>query len=245
MALGMKSLLGIGMALLMALMVATVALPVSQADAAKLTACVNKKTGAMKMVFGKKAKKKCPKGYTKVTWNSQGPAGPNLSVYDSAGNRVGRFLGIDVASAELPVYQVAREGGIYSYFGSGTMLPTGFAGGAALPITFKENTCTGDAYLVAGGSPPAQWYLDFLGKALSGMNRIVTRTVEISGFGVPEAWVGNETYEEISGAGISLYGIDGSGNCVEEDSGFTGILFGLDSVDVPTPYDFDGPLEVR
>lgn len=242
---GMKSLLGAGTAVLMALMVAAVALPVERADAAKMTACVNKKTGTMKMVFGKKAKKNCPKGYKKVTWNSQGPAGPNLSVYDSNNQRVGRFLGVVNAGYELPIFQVQREGGIYNYFGSGTLLPIDFMGGGFPPFSFKTNDCTGDAYLATGGGVPGQWYIDFLTKSLAGMNRIVVRSIEPTGFGVPTAWVGDETSELISGGGIPIYELDGNGACVAGDPAFVGVLFGVDEVSIPKPYDFDGPLEVR
>lgn len=243
---GMKSLTcGVTAALLalLILMIATLTLPVERADAAKMTACVNKKTGAMKMVFGNQAKKKCPKGYKKVTWNSQGPAGPNLSVYDSNDQRVGRFLGIQTLGFEVPLFQVAREGGIYSYLGSGTLLPSNALGGQ-YPVSYKTNDCTGDPYVPQAGVPP-QFYLDFLTKSLAGMNRIVFRTIEAAGFGVPKAWVGNETYEMTPAAGIPLYEIDPSGACVSEDPAFAGILLGLDEVSIPTPYDFDGPLEVR
>lgn len=240
---GMKSLLGAGTAILMALMVAAVALPVERAEAAKMTACVNKKTGTMKMVFGKKAKKKCPKGYKKVTWNSQGPAGPNLSVFDSNDQRVGRFVGVTTVGSELPIFQVVREGGIYNYLGSGTLLPADFLGGG-IPFAYTTADCSGEPYLAAGGAP-GQWYIDFLGKSLAGMNRLVVRSFDQSGFGVPTAWVGNETSEVTSGGGIPIYGIDSNGTCALGDPGFVGVLFGLDEVSVPKPYDFDGPLEIR
>lgn len=239
---GMKSLLGAGTAILMALMVAALALPVERANAAKMTACVNKKNGTMKMVFGKKAKKKCPKGYKKVTWNSQGPAGPNLSVYDSNNQRVGRFLGVSGESG-LPVFEVARQGGIYNYLNNGSLLPGGFQGGG-VPVTFKTNDCTGNAYVAASGASPGPWYIDLLTKSLSGMNRVVYRSFQITGFGTPLVWVGNMTSEEVTVA-IPTYEFDDTGACVPDQANFTGTLFGLDSVPTPTPYDFTGPLEIR
>lgn len=241
-----KSILGGGTVALLALLaltVAALALPVERADAAKMTACVNKKTGAMKMVFGKKAKKKCPKGHKKVTWNSRGPAGPNLSVYDSDGRRVGRFLGTLALDVELPVFQVARKGGIYVYMGSGTLLPSDYLGGDSIPVVYKTNDCSGDAYVA--GLISSQWYIDFLAKSLAGMNRLVYRPFEQSGFGVPKVWVGNETTEVTPGGGIATFQIDGNGACVLDQAVFVGVLFGLDSVTVPSPYDFNGPLRVR
>ena len=234
----MKSFVGIGTALLMALMVAVVALPVDRADAAKLTACVNKKTGAVKMVFGNKAKKKCPKGYKKVTWDSQ--SGSKLSVYGADGKRVGRFLGI--LPDELPIFQVERNGGIYSYLSGGILFPSNATSG--LNVSFKTADCSGDAYIPAGGGFP-QWYLDFITDSLAGMNRIVFRSVGQFGFGVPRAWVGNLTFEEVPIA-TNLFKLDDTtGACVPGEQGFNGTLLGLDEVTVPTPYDFQGPLEVR
>jgi|GEM_PF-1800451 len=51
--------------------------PAATKKAVTITACVKKKTGALTIVTGKKAKKKCPKGSTKLTWNVSGPAGKN------------------------------------------------------------------------------------------------------------------------------------------------------------------------
>src|SRR6478735_3290281 len=84
----------------------------SAADAATLTACVNKKTGEMRLRTGKAAKKKCPKGWRKVRWNTKGAAGkqgtpgvngtngtngapgPNISVKDATGAVVGQLMGV-------------------------------------------------------------------------------------------------------------------------------------------------------
>jgi hypothetical protein len=49
-----------------------------QAAAPKtVTACVNERSGTTKVLLGAKAKKKCAKGWTKMTWNVAGPAGRN------------------------------------------------------------------------------------------------------------------------------------------------------------------------
>src|SRR5262245_28710432 len=42
-----------------------------------ITACVKKKTGAVTILSKKKAKKKCPKGSTKMTWSIAGKPGKN------------------------------------------------------------------------------------------------------------------------------------------------------------------------
>ena len=216
------------------------AIPDGRADAAKLTACVNTKTGAMKMVFGNKAKKKCPKGHKKVTWNSQGPAGPNLSVFGADGQRVGRFLGA-TANFELPLFQVQRNGGIYNYLGGGTLFPSNQTG---LNVAFKTADCSGGAFVPAGGGLPP-WYLDFITKSLAGTNRIVFRAFGQFGFSDPRAWVGNLTSEQVANA-TNLFELDSTtGACVAGEQGFTGTLLGLDEVVVPQPYDFEGPLEIR
>ena len=64
-----------------------------EAGAAKLTACVKKKSGAMRLVSGKKAKKKCPKGWRKVTWEKGKGVAP-LKVVAADGKVVGTLVGM-------------------------------------------------------------------------------------------------------------------------------------------------------
>src|SRR3954447_1088407 len=77
-----------------------------------VTACVNKKSGATKVLLGSKAKKKCAKGWSKVTWSVAGKNGANgsngsngtngaagknavgLQVRDSAGTVLGTYAGM-------------------------------------------------------------------------------------------------------------------------------------------------------
>lgn len=83
-------------------MLAMLFAPVQGADAAKLTACM-KKNGEMRLVAGKKAKERRPKGWRNVTWNKRGkkgPSGPRIQVRDADGKSVGTLLG--VATPSMP-----------------------------------------------------------------------------------------------------------------------------------------------
>ena len=129
--------------LLVSMLVAgVVLLPASAANAATLTACVKKKTGEMRLRQGKAAKKKCPKGWRKVRWNTVGPAGRNgtngtngtagppgpvINLHDAGGAVVGQFLA--TFSEGGLRFLVLRDAGVWEYLGSGELNP--YTGGAA------------------------------------------------------------------------------------------------------------------
>ena len=235
----LNPIIAAGTALILALAAAALAVPVEKAGAATLTACVNKKTGEMKMRFGKKAKKKCPKGYKKVSWNDSS-TGKLPSVYGADGSRVGEFLGSTFIGAPYPFYAVLRNGGQYIYLaGSGEMIPLGSP-------SFTNASCTGTAYLEQSGATPSPTETTRFIKALGGTNRIIFRTQSATGdYGTPLAWTGDGT--AVPAVAVSLYELnEETGACQAAAGGpFTGTLFGLRSVTVPTPYDFQGPLSLR
>lgn len=237
----LNPIIAVGTALILALAVAAMAVPVEKAGAATLTACVNKKTGEMKMRFGKKAKKKCPKGYRKVTWNDSATS-KLASVYAADGTRIGTFLGAGSIFAPWPLYQVKRtDGGQYLYSaGDGTMQSLGSP-------QFTDISCTGTGYLgLDSATPiPAAVVARYV-KNLQGSTRIVFRTENALGdLGVPRVWTGSGQSQAV-GAPIPTYDLNfQTGACEVDDPTFTGSLLGLAAVTTPTPYDFVGPLEVR
>ena len=241
MSIRLNPILAVGTALVLALAVAAVAVPVEKAGAATLTACVNKKTGEMKMRFGKKARKKCPKGYKKVTWNDSATS-KLASVYAADGTLVGDFLGAGAFFAPWPLYQVGRtDGGQYLYnAGDGAMQALGSP-------DFTDATCTGTGYLgVNSATPIPTAVVARYVKSLQGSTRIVFRTENALGdLGVPRVWTGSGQSQAV-GAAITTYDLNSeTGACEVDDPAFTGSLLGLQTVATPTPYDFEGPLEIR
>ncbi len=207
------------------------------AQAAKLTACVKKKTGAMRLVSGKKAKKKCPRGWRKVTWQKdKGQSG--LQVVSADGKVVGKLVGTAGDGVTLNALNVLRNGGIYTYLGGGQLSP--ITSMAALP-SFKTADCSGQAYLGLSGSlPPAA--LDFYKGILGGTFRMVFRTFSPLGLGPASAWKFQGVVEDVT-VGIQLYQLQTDGTCAPGDPSFTGTLFQFDSE--PAPPDFKGPLRIR
>lgn len=142
-----------------------------------VTACVNNKSGATKVLLGKKAKRKCAKGWTKMTWNVAGPqgaAGKNgvngvngvnggpgangahgangaVSVRDATGKRIGGFGGYSSLMGTFSLLQViADDGGVYTYLDSvGKLFPIlGLSSGGS-PL-FLDAGCAGQAYFPSG-----------------------------------------------------------------------------------------------
>ncbi len=241
MSIRLNPIVAAGIALFLALAVSAVAVPAEKAGAATLTACVNKKTGEMKMRFGKKAKKKCPKGYRKVTWNDSATS-KLASVYAADGKLVGKFLGAGAIFAPWPLFQVERtDGGQYLYnVGDGTMQSLGSP-------EFTDATCTGTGYLgLSSATPVPTAIVERYVRNLQGSTRIVFRTQNALGdLGVPRIWTGNGQ-ATVVGAATTTYDLNSqTGACEVDDPAFTGSLLGLQTVATPTPYDFEGPLEIR
>jgi hypothetical protein len=226
-----------------------VLVPASAASAKTLTACVNKKTGEMRLRQGKAAKKKCPKGWKKVRWSVQGPAGkqgtpgvngtngangqpgPIINVKDATGAVVGQMVSIFPEGGAI--YFVLRDGGLWTYLGDGHLYGFGSS------PTFKTNDCTGTAYLSSSSS---QFKPETLAALVGGPFRVVFRTLNAGDFGTAMAWKGTATTEKITSA-ISTYELnDTTGACELDSSSFTGILVALEQTTAPP--DFVGPLAI-
>jgi uncharacterized low-complexity protein len=211
-----------------------------EAGAARLTACVNKKTGDMRLVSGKKAKKKCPKGWRKTSWE-QGKGSPGYKVYSADGKLVGGLLGTAVPGGGFSFYTVLRNGGLYTYFPGGVLVPSGAFGGSS--PQFMTTDCSGPAYLALAGGPIPAGVLDFYKGIFGGVFRLTYRSS--SGgidFGPAQAWKFSGGTEEIA-APLDLYELNSAGACVLDQAGFTGYAFRFQSI--PAPPDFKGPLRLR
>ena len=226
-----------------------VLVPASAASAKTLTACVNKKTGEMRLRQGKAAKKKCPKGWKKVRWNVQGPAGkqgnpgsngtngangqpgPIINVKDATGAVVGQLVGILPEGGAF--YFVLRDGGLWMYLNDGHLY------GFSSSPKFKTNDCTGTAYLSTTSS---QFTPATFAALVGGTFRVVFRTLNAGVFGTSTAWKGTATTETIASS-TSLYEFDNAtGTCQLDTSSFTGTLVALEQVTAPP--DFTGPLGI-
>lgn len=209
-----------------------------EAGAAKLTACVNKKTGAMRLVSGKKAKKKCPKGWRKVTWEKDKGNGP-LRVFSADGKLVGTLVGTGPVGPGVSAYSVLRNGGIYSYLGGGQLFPAQ-AFSAAGP-EFKTADCTGTAYIGLEGviTPTIQ---DFYTGLFGGTFRFILREFSPAGLSPALSWKFSGLTEPIAVA-TPLYELEADGTCSPGNPTFTGTLFQFNSETAPP--DFKGPLSIR
>ena len=230
--------------LLVSMLVAgAVLLPVSAANGATLTACVKKKNGEMRLRQGKAAKKKCPKGWKKVRWNTVGPAGQNgtngtngtagppgpvINLHDAGGAVVGQFLA--VFSEGGLRFMVLRDGGVWEYLGSGALNP--FTG----PPDFTTADCTGTAYLYVPNAFTTQTWLTLTG----GSYRVTYRTANSGVFGAARAWKSSGTTQPVTAT--QLYRRNDTGTCQTDGAPFTGDLVVMDEVTAPP--DFAGPLTI-
>src|SRR3954447_14571367 len=230
--------------LLVSVLVAgAVLLPVSAANGATLTACVKKKNGEMRLRQGKAAKKKCPRGWKKVRWNTVGPAGQNgtngtngtngppgpvINLHDATGAVVGQLL--TVFSEGGLRYLVLRDGGVWEYLGSGEL--NSYTGGP----DFTTADCTGTAYLSVPNAFTKQTWLALI----AGSYRVTYRTASSGVFGTPTAWKSSGTTQPVTAT--QRYRRDSTGACETDGGPFTGDLVVMDEVTAPP--DFAGPLTI-
>ena len=190
-----------------------------------VTACVNKKSGATKILLGAKATKPCPKGTTKVIWSLAGPggaagaAGANgksasaLQLRDSAGNVLGAFIGLN-PFAPFPLYSVVgADGGFYSYLPNGLLYPGSFVGNAA--EVFEDSACTGTAFANLGGGASAN-----LVSLLAGPSRVVFRWgTDPTKLGAARVWKYTTTTVTVPAAVPAFFQLDqATGACVAASS---------------------------
>lgn len=195
-----------------------------------VTACVNKKSGATKVLLGSKAKRKCAKGWTKMTWNVSGKNGANgkngtngtngtnganaaaLAVRDAAGNRLGLFAGMLTLGAPLPIVQVlSDDGGLYLYLESGQVAPLGMLGSSG-SMLFADSACAGPAYMATDA---AQWDA-FLSIFVGGSLRITYRATpgpSLLNMGPTRAWKLSNITSVVPAVEPDLYQLDNVGTC--------------------------------
>jgi hypothetical protein len=233
--------------LLVTVLVAGVVLAgAGSAGAATITACVNKKTGEMRIRTGKAARKKCPKGTRKLRWNTRGPAGrpgasgtngtngtngppgPVINLHDASGAVVGQLL--TVFSEGGLHYLLLRDGEVWDYLGSGQLNP--YTGGP----DFTTADCTGTAYLTVPNAYTKQTWLALI----AGSYRVTYRTANSGVFGAPRAWKSSGTTQPVTAT--QLYRRDNTGTCETDGGPFTGDLVVMD--EVAAPPDFAGPLTI-
>ncbi|HEY4097588.1 MAG TPA: hypothetical protein VGM33_18840 [Baekduia sp.] len=225
------------------------------AQAASTTACVNKKSGSVKVLLGKKAKQKCPKGTSKVVWSAAGKNGKNgtngknglnggsggngasgangadggtLVVRAGDGSTVGVFAG-STGLGPFTILYVLRDGGLYPYVGSGQL----YSNNSFTP-TFLDAACTGPAYFEA----PSDTYTLFVAPLVGGPSRIVYRTDDLTG--PARAWAYTSTHTTVGATPPVAYDLTDDGTCET-----TSLAPGEELVTlraVPTPPDFSGPL---
>ncbi len=164
---------------------------VAPAQAKTVKACVKKSDGTVKIL---KKKKKCKKGWKKLTWGTKGPAGtngsngnngsngsngvpgpagPNWVVKDKAGKTLGTFAGYGFGLIPL-VSVIAADGGVFGYGADGRLRNDN------AELYFRNNTCT-DAAWFGASSAALREYLDSAG----GPGRAV---FQVTGAPTASAW---------------------------------------------------------
>lgn len=172
---------------------------------------------------------------------TQGKVDPNLlasidedaklKVLNGDGSVLGTLAG--VLPSGIPIFQVIIDGGIYTYYPSGQVVPfTSFS------PSYKNNSCDGTAYVEADDAGEAdQLFLKLAG----GPSRITYRTSSGGNLGPISAWQFTKTSEDV--VGQNLWERDDTGACVPTGSSpFTGVLIALDPV--TAPQDGIGPLTI-
>jgi hypothetical protein len=164
-----------------------------------------------------------------------GQAGPAIDVRDAAGTVIGPIIDTSSSSANGEIYTVLRDGGLYLYRQTGTLVNN-------FTVVFTATDCSGAAYIAGQASPndpPAVVTL----ATFSGPVRAVWRQNLSPGvFGPASAWKAHGTTLAI--ASKQLYARNATtGACAAAGAPFSGDLVLLDAV-TPAPPDFAAPLSV-
>lgn len=210
-----------------------VAVAAPAAQAAPRKACVNKKSGELRILL--KSGKKCKKGWTKVSWNQTGATGPAgssggagpvavVQVKDASGAAIGHSL-LDVYTGIAPAILVYTEGGAYTY-----SLATGkvkSSGG----VYYTDAVCSPSTAVTSIWSTPE--YL----AALNSFARVVDRPNDL----VPaRAFKGTSVVRAVTPTD-QFWRLDSTNACVP-------IWTGMDTLavlsQVATPADRPGPLSI-
>jgi hypothetical protein len=155
-----------------------------------------------------------------------------LKVVSANGRLLGDYAGT-FPSAPFLVVQVLVRGGLYTYYGSGQLLPLG-----STSPNFKNDTCTGTAYVTTG----QETFDALFSKLAGGPSRVVYRSASgLTDLGPISAWRYTKASEDVINQ--SLWQIDSGGTCNSTGAPYTGLLAKLASV--PAPPDGVGPLRIR
>jgi len=211
----------------------------------KVKACVHKRSGDLRFLTGTK-KKKCKRGWKKVTWNAKGapgstgpsgntgpggstgpagPLGPRMVVKAGNGETVGDFLSIYPATPQF--ISILIDGGVYQYFPNGRLIPSDSP-------NYKDAACAGTAYTDAN----SQIVEDLIKGSAGGSSRVVYRATSPT-FGVPKAFQFTTTAESVN---QQLYAFNQSGVCIPDGGVYNGRLVQLATTQAPP--DFVGPLTI-
>ena len=171
---------------------------------------------------------------------TRGKVDPNLltsidedarpKVLNADGSVLGTLAGTFAEGGGIAIFQVLVDGGLYTYYGSGQLVPLG----SSSP-SFKNDSCTGTAFF----SIEQVTFDQLISKLAGGPSRIVFRAFNGGTFGPISAWQFTKASQNVSGQ--NLWEFDSNGSCVpDSESPFTGLLAELDAV--PAPPDGIGPL---
>lgn len=219
-----------------------VATPASPAGAATVKACVNKKSGDIRFLTGTK-KRKCKKGWKKITWNQQGAqgpqgpqgntgaTGPKMVAKDGSGNVIGPLASVYPIGGAY--FSILVNGGVYLYEPSGRVVPV-------ITPVYKQADCSGTPYVDTTSAETRDIYVAGVGSSARFTYRATTPT-----WGATSAYAmsGSSESNVAPAPAIALYERDSSGTCVLESAAFNGYLITLTPQASP-PADVTGPITI-
>jgi len=173
---------------------------------------------------------------------TQGKVDPNLlskidedaklMVFNGDGSVLGTFAGT-YPQAPIAILQVLIDGGLYSYYGSGQLIPF-----ATESVSYKNASCSGTPYVELD----SQGFDFIFSKLAGGPSRVVYRPFTgPTNLGPISAWQFTTRSEDVTGQ--NLWELHSDGTCDPTSSSpYTGLLGELESVSPPP--DGIGPLTV-
>jgi hypothetical protein len=210
-----------------------VAVAMPAAQAATRQACVNKKSGELRILL--KSSKKCKKGWKKIAFDQTGavgpagPAGPAGPVHvknvkDATGAVVGQSL--DVWDSLNGSVLMPFDGGLYWYtLGTGKVESTWDA------VYYTDAACSATAAVTSVGS--TTMYVE----GLSPASRVVSRP---SSSVAPRAFLPTSTVRAVL-PGEQFWYLDGAGACTATWPWYSNVAA---LTPVSTPPDYTGPLSI-
>lgn len=198
-------------------------------------ACVKKSNGKVVMLSGKK---KCKKGWKRVTWSKSAPAGAQGpqgttgqtsylgELVDATGARVGDLVG-SFGATGITLFFVRIADGDWIYLSNGWLF------WQSATIYYDNASCSGSGFLASSDQLEAQW------AATSQQTRLAYRVTSPT-LGPATGFKPSGTYESVTA--LPRWSRDETGTCGPQ-SNLTGWRVPL--VEVPAPPDYVGPLTIR